>query len=89
MSDAKFTKGNWEVCNDGISDDYEIRCYNCKTQLGAFDMPASKIANKYDAPLIAAAPEMFEMLCEWFDSGYLKRGDVEKLLAKAKGDSDD
>ena len=81
----KFTKGEWLVGSLGTGlgyDSYEI------TFNKDGECIAEIIHNLPDAHLIAAAPEMYEMLKN------LSRGDVfhtckeiEQLLAKARGEA--
>lgn len=78
MSEAKFTKGYWSVqfgdmvfASDGVNNDQVAVVCN---------------EDNKDAHLIAAAPEMYDTLQEYLDGGGLHRGDVERLLAKARGE---
>ena len=88
MSEAKFTKGEWKVVNGKtyscvrVTDSVvcDIRTVNC-----AF--------NEHDAHLIAAAPEMYEMLSKIHDylevsgpTGFNLSLDINDLLKKARGE---
>lgn len=84
MSETKFTKGEWNV------------------QFGTMVFSSSAIEheqicdtdNKFDAHLIASAPEMYEMLDEVLNvlghelnptnKSYIKA--IKELLAKARGE---
>lgn len=92
MSEAKFTKGEWEiVIGDEVSDS-TLRVFSgavCVSYHGHYCQEA--IAN---AHLIAAAPEMYEMLEEFRDFA-VRQGwqhvlidGANKLLAKARGEQD-
>ena len=81
MSNAKFTPGPWRVGDTCVMDSSEKPV--C--------MPLG-MNEKYNADLIAAAPDMYEML-EWlsaeFDYGDDHDGvieSVENVLAKARGE---
>ena len=90
MSEAKFTKGEWSIHGDwgikaeGVND--------CIATFEHFDQrPEWAFAN---AHLIAAAPEMYEMLDEVLNvlghelnptnKSYIKA--IKELLAKARGE---
>ena len=81
MSETKFTKGPWIL-------DYGM------VVIGDINY---ELDNAYDAPLIAAAPEMYEMLSLMTYLVKLKYGnsdkeihekvlEAENLLAKARGE---
>ncbi len=91
MSEAKFTQGKWTARIDDSAVQTSLIYLSDK---GGFDLSGSPdcIAN---AHLIAAAPEMYEMLGEinnWFIKESVFSGDghndIEILLAKARGDHD-
>ena len=98
INETKFTEGEWftqitEVCKGIIALEVITSTFDiCAYRLG--------IRNKYDAYLIAAAPEMYRMIerlkleCEMYNSefGDPSSGEfeavfteVEDLLAKARG----
>lgn len=90
MSNEKFTKGPWYAKNDlfvcnTVNDDVAIvLCDNI------FD-DASKAEAMAEASLIAAAPEMYEMLKQLLDAeGVIKtnhnRSAIKQLLSKARGE---
>ena len=90
MSEAKFTKGEWHVkpCGD-------MGFNVCALSKGVSVYSTVKAVNdaKFDANLIACAPEMYEQLQEvsnWLNS-QLGFGDwhkeIEALLAKARGEA--
>ena len=81
MSEVKFTKGYWTVqfgdmvfASDGVNNDQVAAVFN---------------EDNKDAHLIAAAPEMYDMLQELLYGGSLHRMDakaISDLLAKARGE---
>ena len=78
---TEFTKGEWES-NYGTVSCGDIRVADCELNNMAYT--PTEIAN---AHLIAAAPEMYAMLqkvCE-FHPHLCCIKDIEKLLAKARG----
>lgn len=89
MSNEKFTKGPWFIT------EYEvIKSESSKTATGAISVAGVSIPMyrceeaKANAALIAAAPEMYEMLqtaCGMF-SGTELASRAESLLAKARGE---
>ncbi len=82
MSDTKFTKGKWVICEVGdtvwIDDEQGFsiaQVYDCK---GAID----------NAPLIAAAPDMYNALLAMSKGEGLQPGTtIEKILLAARGES--
>ena len=91
MSDTTFTKGKWVICEVGdtvwIDDEQGFsiaQVYDCK---GAID----------NAPLIAAAPDMYKLLSRLWELNcpkeyctqdeYSALNDIEDLLTKARGES--
>ncbi|AUS00805.1 hypothetical protein NVP1278O_70 [Vibrio phage 1.278.O._10N.286.54.E8] len=93
MSEAKFTKGPWKLSEN--RDSYLIASENtgfsiCYTTL-------SEDVDKYNANLMAAAPEMYEFLDIFVklvedDSSedfLYKFNDIKLLLAKARGEKND
>ena len=89
MSDAKFTKGVW-VIKEAIAYKNQIRVKDKKGKQGKI---IGNIRTRDDAYLIAAAPEMYEMLKSLSEMSsedaklYLENSsDVVELLAKARGE---
>jgi len=98
MSEAKFTKGDWKVEGSSMSMGANYRGKFTITS-SAFAGNISD-ANTANANLIKASPKMYEMLIkisEAINSGLYEieladaitefGGDIEKLLAKARGES--
>lgn len=91
MSEAKFTKGEWKIQDDG----YGMIGVILKKGLGILVGRKSK-ETQANAHLIAAAPEMYEMLDEVShvlghelnptNKTYIKA--IKELLAKARGEHD-
>ena len=85
MSKENFTKGPWFVAE--TSKFNHMVCAVSQNHTVYADTAVSKNAG-YDAALIAAAPEMYEMLktaCSMFSgTEFAKR--AEALLAKARGE---
>lgn len=96
----KFTKGPWSVkseIHDGVKYVIEVasdsqnalvcQCFGTTTPL--VDWYASVCSVDANAALIAAAPEMYEMLKD-LAANYInsdcKISDIENLLAKARGE---
>lgn len=86
MSDTKFTKGEWKIQDDG----YGMIGVLLKKGIGILVGRKSKEAQA-NAHLIAAAPEMYEMLNEIAVSMECFHGvdtnSIYELLAKARGES--
>lgn len=99
MSEAKFTKREWVVVTEPESEHYllTVDCggiMQVNVITSATDVTFSEsIERSANAHLIAAAPEMYEMLEKIHDSmaGNGEYGefyhDVKELLAKARGES--
>lgn len=93
MSEARFTKGPWKCCHSEYPDgswngDYEISADG----LFVAGVSRSDVINEADfnAPLIAAAPEMYEMLesvAEDYGIYNPVHKQIQALLAKARGES--
>lgn len=86
MSEAKFTKGPWEVRFN--SSWYEIRTTDEFGGDWIADTCASSCQGDlqlgmYNAHIIAAAPEVYEFI-ETYMGGH---PEAEQLLAKARGES--
>lgn len=102
---TKFTKGPWELgeatskhpyCIDAHCNNDGLRFELCEV-LGVDDEFEACEQSKANAHLIAAAPEMYEMLDSLIgkiyeveiNEGYYFNGEsekIEKLLAKARGE---
>ena len=79
----KFTQGEW--CLFG---DWAVKRKGTTEILFSFEERGFNNQEGFaNAHLIAAAPDMYALLKQWFDDGYMKRSDVEKLLSKARGES--
>lgn len=100
MSEAKFTKREWAVITEPESERY-LTTVDCGGVMqlnvitSATDITfAESFERRANAHLIAAAPEMYEMLEKIHDSmaGNGEYGefyyDVKELLAKARGEND-
>ena len=95
VSDAKFTKGEW-IAKAGVS--YGMAFGLVYINGGGFDVSGAPDPEAH-ANLIASAPDMYEMLIkisEAVNSGLYEieladaitefGGDIENLLAKARGE---
>ena len=87
MSKAKFTKGEWVVKHGSVFPLYTLHPLPCLTT----HSPNQSHGHQHNAPLIAAAPEMYKALQSILDSPYteLQEEDfemIEKTLAKARGE---
>ena len=83
MSETKFTKGEWRVERFVNGKGFEI-AFNDDGEV-----ITDYVYDEHDANLIAAAPEMYEMLESLReDYGLLTKvgKDIDKLLAKARGE---
>ncbi|AUR98282.1 coil containing protein [Vibrio phage 1.248.O._10N.261.54.F1] len=88
MSEAKFTKGEWRIL-----DKYQVGV-NVNFGDGFFTIASCQIFNeaKANAHLIAAAPEMHQMLVQLQTEGGLgiaRHRQIDRLLAKARGEQND
>lgn len=96
--ETEFTKRSWEICTNPESEHYllTIDCggvMQIKVITSATDITfAESIERKANAHLIAAAPELYGMLenIQNYLTGVGEYGrfyyEVEKLLAKARGE---
>ena len=88
MSDTKFTKGVWSMRNGyiGVIDQSDTQSYGM--MLNICSMDTWDFNNwKSNAHLIAAAPEMYEMLDEIMrDVSQVNVIEIRKLLEKARGE---
>ncbi|AUR87388.1 hypothetical protein NVP1100O_47 [Vibrio phage 1.100.O._10N.261.45.C3] len=105
MKEAKFTKGPWVLIDGQFSSEVEIttenRQENSKGKICEMDIyfdGQHGIEQPANAHLIAAAPEMYEMLAEVLHNMEVGNSDhteindamiprVSALLAKARGES--
>ncbi|QZI90993.1 hypothetical protein MYOV024v1_p0068 [Vibrio phage PS34B.2] len=94
MSEAKFTKGKWEVKSTSI---HPARI-KVKDKKGMQGRIIGDVRSIDDASLIAAAPEMYEMLKILTESENMEdaehllresRLEILELLAKARGEQND
>ena len=89
MSEAKFTKGQWEA---KVHDDGESLCTALVylSNKGGFDLSGCPDCAA-NAHLIAAAPEMYEMLeaivRTFGGNPVMNKKGILDLLAKARGES--
>jgi len=90
----KFTPGPWRSYTQIVEDLSGYCCYTTfgvecvKTRRGICGMYGadSEEEMKANADLIAAAPEMYAKLQELCKCGVIDTMDIEKLLAKARGE---
>jgi hypothetical protein len=88
---TKFTKGNWYINDCGVHwNNPDLKHLEvCYSEIG--EVICDTVYTEADANLIAAAPEMYELLEELLEvmpqSQYRDKGIIEKLLAKARGES--
>ena len=97
MSEAKFTKGEWILNPKGFLGELEL---TTQSRIDELNIPILKIDTNYigiigreqkaNANLIAAAPEMYEMLAKISSEMECFHGvdteSIENLLAKARGE---
>ena len=87
---TKFTKGNWYINDCGVHwNNPDLKHLEvCYSEIG--EVICDTVYTEADANLIAAAPEMYELLEELLEvipqSQYRDKGIIEKLLAKARGE---
>ena len=87
MSEPKFTPGPWRVFNETGVGTGKVRVADCED----IEVGFGRGADKYNAALIAAAPEMYELLDELdkattaaeIDALYAR---IPVLLKKARGE---
>ena len=86
--EAKFTNGEWYCVFDGA-----YSCVGVNGKVVADLRILNAVYNKYDAHLIAAAPEMYKMLETAMNilngddfNSEVSATDIEKLLTKASGE---
>lgn len=95
MSETKFTKRQWDVCTKPKSENYALHV-NCGDMMEltvittAGDIShADGIERKANAHLIAAAPEMYNLLQDVMNSKCCTSefsDQISELLAKARGE---
>ncbi|WP_373092961.1 hypothetical protein [Zhongshania sp.] len=95
MSEAKFTKGPWEVDPLGsdwlgsvFTHDGSIQVAQAQ-QVKPYCLDIKQEERQANAHLIAAAPELYAMLAEIVDDGEISLHQIvraEKALAKARGE---
>ena len=94
MKDIKFTKREWEIVTEADSEHYclTVDCggvMRVNVITSARDITFSELLERIaNAHLIAAAPEMYEMLSELseLDGCQMLKPEIKKLLAKARGE---
>ncbi|CAH9016774.1 hypothetical protein VPHK165_0084 [Vibrio phage K165] len=86
MSEAKFTKGEWEVKSTSL---HPARI-KVKDKKGMEGKVIGDVRNISDANLISSAPEMYELL-EFISENPSETNVIEirRLLAKARGEQND
>jgi hypothetical protein len=91
MNNTKFTKGKWQIyINEANS--FEIEAEDCYlAEIYTSCERCDDIEAQANANLIKTAPEMYEMLLEILESEELPycNSDISKLLAKARGESNE
>lgn len=92
MSEAKFTKGEWEVKSTSI---HPARI-KVKDKKGMQGRIIGDVRSIDDASLIASAPEMYELIKDLTEmnsyelAGFMENSDYAiELLAKARGEQND
>lgn len=84
MSKEKFTNGPWNE-KAGRFGDIDLFSYeNLVATVSCETIPDDVCAK--NAALIAAAPEMYEILSDIWITGIVNDQAIEKLLAKARGE---
>ena len=88
MKEAKFTKGPWVARGSTPSRIYGMQRSDKEVIVAA---TGSVVENSgANANLIAAAPEMYEMLADFLNNhefGSYVDKEIEQLLAKARGEA--
>ncbi len=94
MSEAKFTPGPWSLDREHSPDDSYGHWYHRITAGHGYSengFRLSGIVNPHDAHLIAAAPDMYEVLSEAMERGGVIQmglyGKALAALAKARGET--
>lgn len=88
MSEAKFTKGEWDII--GIDSSYAV--LRRDTGYGICSTTMKEEQDLTNAHLIAAAPEMYNLLERLTSRDNCKKdivhllGEADNLLAKARGE---
>ncbi|MEC9061535.1 MAG: hypothetical protein VYC55_08000 [Pseudomonadota bacterium] len=94
MSEAKFTKGEWRVRGSevGVVDESDTQSYGMMLSIARVDEYDFPDEYKANAHLIAAAPEMYNLLERLTNPNNCKKdiihllGEADNLLAKARGE---
>lgn len=100
MSEAKFTKGVWSVIETKEDYEYTKVIADCGEVVVVTTINASTepLDCFHDARLIAAAPEMYDVISEMLvqfdaeetchnEADYVVIREAKKVLAKARGES--
>lgn len=86
MSEAKFTKGEWVVKHGSGCKVYSGNTLICLIK----HAPNQSHGHQPNAPLIAAAPEMYDYLFHMIEHDVINDPSIERevksLLAKARGE---
>lgn len=95
-NEANFTKGEWKIFNErvGVVDNSDTQSFGMMMEVAYIDMyNFGEDQGKANSNLIAAAPEMYEMLemlisMPTYDAKHFLESDdsILKLLAKARGE---
>ena len=101
MSEAKFTKGKWFIEKDAnwnndcwaisVKRDHNDSVHHCFAEVVyKMENEESNPELEANAHLIAAAPEMYEILSEInYQLGSVYGDRINELLAKARGEQND
>lgn len=90
MTDNKFTKGEWKIFNErvGVIDNSDTQSFGMMIEVAYIDMyNFGEEEGEANANLIAAAPDMYEML-EFISANPSEVNVVQirNLLSKARGE---
>lgn len=82
-SEPKFTPGPWRVLNETSVGNGKCRVADCEN----IEVGFGGCADEYNAALIAAAPEMYELLDEiQRPGGTFSLQQIRNILKKARGE---